>query len=57
MAIENFQGTKDTLVSSVYYRAHHVGPGNVFKIKFLKRLKNAILNLVFANNKSILLNL
>ena len=32
-----------------------VGPGKIFKIEILRQLENAIMHLVFANNRTILL--
>ena len=52
MAIENFQHARHP-VSIIGHTM--VGPGKIFQIKVLRQLKNAILNLVFTNNRAILL--
>ena len=54
MAIEHVQRTRHSLVSSVYYRTMD-GLGKVFKIEVIRQLKNDTLNLIFANNRDVLL--
>ena len=50
MAIENFKCSRHSLVSSIYYRAHHGWAWRkISKMKVLRRLKKAILRLAFAN--------
>ena len=56
MAIENFQRARHTIVYIVsIVGPTMVGPGKIFKTEVLRRLENAILNLVLANNRAILL--
>ena len=56
MAIENFQCSRHSLVSSFYCMAHHGwARKNIFRIEVLSWLENAIVSLVFANNRTILL--
>ena len=50
MAIENFKCSRHSLVSSIYYRAHHGwARRKICKMKVPRRLKKAILRLAFAN--------
>ena len=56
MAIENFQRFRHYIVFSAYYRTH-LGwvRKKLLKIEALRRLENAIVNLVLANSIAILL--
>ena len=45
----------NSLVSTMYLRPTMVGPRTIFKIKVLRPQENAILNMVFTNNRAILL--
>ena len=55
MEIESIQRARHSLVLNVFYRDYHLGPEKRFIIDVLTRLENAILNLVFANSRAILL--
>ena len=51
MVIENFQRTRDSLVSCACFRPTMVRPRKMFKIGVLRRLQIAFLNLVSTNNR------
>ena len=54
MAIENFLHARHSLAYGAYHRAHGWA-WKKFQIEVLRHLENAILNLVFATNRAILI--
>ena len=55
MVIQDFQRNTHSLLSSIYYRAHHGWGWSSFQNRGSQTAGNAMLGMVFKNNKAILL--